>query len=131
MAYINAGGSNTKKIIAVSSGLTQLTTRSQLPKLQAHRVHKYLTRDVTGRKECYITGFTEQEAKQFITLKHNNIGLGFDQIKEISGTNALLSSHLTEMDSLDNYKQKVRREVEKFLLGNLHGNWRSQRHVCS
>ena len=52
-------------------------------------------------------------------MKHDNIGLGFDQIKEISGTNPLLLKGLAVTDTFNDYKQKVEIEVRKFLLDNL------------
>ena len=102
---LNAG-SNVKRIIAVSSGIMQLK-ESPLPGYLCDMIYNFLFTSVEGTFSCPIKGFIE-DAKQYIQGK----GLDFNRIKNISGINPLLSSHLHVNDSFDKYEKRCKRKCK-------------------
>ena len=60
----------------------------------------------------YITGFTEAEAKCYIS--NEGFKYKFEQIMDISGTNPLLLSLLCKDDKLADYQAKVSMEEKEF-----------------
>ena len=94
------------KIISVSSGV--LVNYSDV-----------LIKTIDYFEPLSLKGFTELEATKYIQTINEGLGLTFDKIQEIRGTNPLLLSQLNKNLRLHEYRDQVEAEVKNFLASNL------------